>query len=297
MDAVSVEGLVKSYGDVRAVKGISFTIPEGSFFAFLGSNGAGKSTTISIITSLLRADEGRVTIFGKEPEQSRTDIGVVFQDSKMDPLLTVRENITMRGTLYGLSGSGLKDAVERVSEVSGCTEFIDRRYGELSGGQRRRADIARAMVHSPKLLVLDEPTTGLDPMSRSSIWQLIRGLNDSVGITVMLTTHYMEEATAADDIVIINHGEIVAHGTPEQLKDEHCHDIFSFVPTDAAAAESILGDMGIQFTEDKGVYTVTLRRTADSVPIISALGDLIDSMQVRSGTLDEAFIDITEADE
>ena len=297
MDAVSVEGLVKSYGDVKAVKGISFTIPEGSFFAFLGPNGAGKSTTISIITSLLRADEGRVTIFGKEPEQSRTDIGVVFQDSKMDPLLTVRENITMRGTLYGLSGSGLKDAVERVSEVSGCTEFIDRRYGELSGGQRRRADIARAMVHSPKLLVLDEPTTGLDPMSRSSIWQLIRGLNDSVGITVMLTTHYMEEATAADDIVIINHGEIVAHGTPEQLKDEHCHDIFSFVPTDAAAAESILGDMGIQFTEDKGVYTVTLRRTADSVPIISALGDLIDSMQVRSGTLDEAFIDITEADE
>ena len=297
MDAVSVEGLVKSYGDVRAVKGISFTIPEGSFFAFLGPNGAGKSTTISIITSLLRADEGKVAIFGKEPEQSRTDIGVVFQDSKMDPLLTVRENITMRGTLYGLSGSGLKDAVERVSEVSGCNEFIDRRYGELSGGQRRRADIARAMVHSPKLLVLDEPTTGLDPMSRSSIWQLIRGLNDSVGITVMLTTHYMEEATAADDIVIINHGEIVAHGTPEQLKDEHCHDIFSFVPTDAAAAESILGEMGIQFTEDKGVYTVTLRRTADSVPIISALGDLIDSMQVRSGTLDEAFIDITEADE
>ena len=297
MDAVSVEGLVKSYGDVKAVKGITFSVPEGSFFAFLGPNGAGKSTTISIITSLLRADSGKVSIFGKDPEVSRSDIGVVFQDSKMDPLLTVRENISMRGSLYGISGSDLKAAVEHTSEVSGCTEFIDRRYGELSGGQRRRADIARAMVHSPKLLVLDEPTTGLDPMSRSSIWQLIRGLNHSEGITVMLTTHYMEEATAADDIVIINHGEIVAHGTPEQLKDEHCHDILSFVPTDAQAAESVLEAEGIQYSVDKGVYTVTLKRTADSVPIITALGDLIDSLQVRSGTLDEAFIDITEADE
>ena len=293
MDAVTVDSLVKSYGEVKAVDGISFSVPEGSFFAFLGPNGAGKSTTIGVIISLLAADSGNVAIFGKEPEASRTDIGVVFQDPKMDYLLTVRENITVRGSMYGLKGSELKEAVDKVIESTGCGEYADRRYGQLSGGQRRRADIARAMVHSPRLLMLDEPTTGLDPMSRSSIWELIRGLNSDRGITVMLTTHYMEEAAEADDIVIINRGKIVAHGTPQQLKDEHCHDTFSFVSKDANAAESVLRSAGVQYRTEKGVYTVNLKRTSDSVPIINALGDLIESMEVRSGTLDEAFIEIT----
>ena len=293
MDAVTVDSLVKCYGEVRAVDGISFSVPEGSFFAFLGPNGAGKSTTISVIISLLAADSGKVSIFGKDPESSRPDIGVVFQDPKMDVLLTVRENITVRGSMYGLKGTALKEAVDRVIESVGCGEYADRRYGQLSGGQRRRADIARAMVHSPRLLILDEPTTGLDPMSRSSIWELIRGLNSSQGITVILTTHYMEEAADADDIVIINRGQIVAHGTPQQLKDEHCHDTFSFVPTDAKVAESVLQSLDVQYQTDNGVYTINLKRTSDSVPIISALGDLIESMEVRSGTLDEAFIEIT----
>ena len=297
MDAVTVDGLVKSYGDVEAVKGISFSVPEGSFFAFLGPNGAGKSTTISIIISLLKADSGSIKVFGNDPESSRPDIGVVFQDPKMDPLLTVRENITVRGSMYGLSGEALRSAVDGTIDATGCVEFADRRYGQLSGGQRRRADIARAMVHSPRLLILDEPTTGLDPMSRSAIWELIRGLNTSKGITVILTTHYMEEAADADDIVIINRGEIVAHGTPSQLRDSHCHDTMSFVPKDPAAAESLLDSRGIAYESDKGVYRIKLSRTADSVPIIAALGDNIESLEVRSGTLDEAFIEITGADE
>lgn len=297
MDAVSVEGLEKSYGEVRAVNGISFSVPEGSFFAFLGPNGAGKSTTISIIISLLKADAGKVSIFGKDPEASRSDVGVVFQDPKMDPLLTVRENVTVRGSMYGLGGDALKEAVQNSIDATDCTEFADRRYGQLSGGQRRRADIARAMVHSPRLLILDEPTTGLDPMSRSSIWELIRGLNASRGITVMLTTHYMEEAADADDIVIINRGTIVAHGTPSQLRDSHCHDTLTFVSKDPSAAEALLGSRGTKYTSDKGVFTVSLSRTADAVPIIAALGDNILSLEVRSGTLDEAFIEITGAEE
>ncbi len=297
MDAVTVEGLVKSYGDVRAVDGISFSVPEGTFFAFLGPNGAGKSTTINVIISLLKADGGSVSIFGEAPEASRSEIGIVFQDPKMDPLLTVRENVSVRGSMYGLGGDALKEAVDAALDSTGCSEFADRRYGQLSGGQRRRADIARAIVHSPKLLILDEPTTGLDPMSRSSIWELIRGLNVSRGITVMLTTHYMEEAADADDIVIIDRGRIVAHGTPAQLRDSHCRDTLTFVPKDAAKAESVLRSMGIPFDADKGTYKVILKRTADSVPIISALGDCIESLEVRSGTLDEAFIEITGADE
>lgn len=293
MDAVTVDSLMKSYGDLRAVNGISFSVPEGSFFAFLGPNGAGKSTTIGIIISLLKADSGKVSVFGKDPDSSRSDIGVVFQDPKMDSLLTVRENIAVRGSMYGLAGKELESAVDNTLEATGCTEFADRRYGQLSGGQRRRADIARAMVHSPRLLILDEPTTGLDPMSRSSIWELIRGLNGSRGITVVLTTHYMEEAADADDIVIINRGEIVAHGTPAQLRDSHCHDTLSFVPKDPAAASALLDSMKIDYENDKGKFRVTLKRTADSVPIITALGDNIESLEVRTGTLDEAFIEIT----
>ena len=297
MDALSVRDLKKSYGTVEAVKGITFSVPEGSFFAFLGPNGAGKSTTISIIMSLLQADSGSVEVFGKNPSEARSEIGVVFQDPRMDPLLTVRENISVRGSLYGLKGESLRSSVERCMQSSGCAEFADQRYGELSGGQRRRADIARAMVHSPKLLVLDEPTTGLDPMSRKAIWDLIHGLSVNDGITVMLTTHYMEVAADADDIVIIDKGEIVAQGTPEQLRDSHCHDVLSFVASDTAKAKGILDSMGSGYTEDGDTFTVRLERTAESVPIITALGDCIVSLEVRSGTLDEAFIEITGADE
>ena len=293
MHAVTVEGLVKSYGDVRAVDGISFAVPEGSFFAFLGPNGAGKSTTIGVIIALLTADSGTVEIFGRPPEESRKDIGVVFQDPKMDSLLTVRENLSVRASMYGMKGAELKEAVSRAMESTGCTEFADRRYGQLSGGQRRRADIARAVVHSPRLLVLDEPTTGLDPMSRSAVWDLISGLNRKGGLTVILTTHYMEEAAGADDVVIVNRGRVVAHGTPAQLRDEHCRDSMSFVPTDPERAKAVLDSEGIAFAVENDSFVISLAHTADAVPVINALGDLISSLEVRSGTLDEAFIEIT----
>lgn len=295
MDAITVRDLRKSYGNLEAVKGISFNVPEGSFFAFLGPNGAGKSTTISIICSLLDRDSGEVSIFGRDVADgsARGDIGVVFQDSMLDARLTVRENVEVRGAMYGIPKDRLRGAVERAIELSDSTSFADRRYGQLSGGQRRRADIARALVHSPRILLLDEPTAGLDPQTRKHIWDTVTSLNRMVGTTVVLTTHYMEEAADADDIIIVNHGEIVAHGTPHQLRDTYCSDRMTFVPTDLPEAERVLTGAGIGYAVEKGVVSIQLQRTVDAAPIVGMLDGLMESFEVRSGTLDDAFINIT----
>jgi len=292
MKSIEVKGLTKSFGDVQAVKGISFDVEEGSFFAFLGTNGAGKSTTISILCALLSKDGGEVTINGKPPEMSRKDIGVVFQESVMDSKLTVRENIRVRGSMYGMKRKDLKQRIDDVISMVGAEDFADRKYGNLSGGQRRRADIARALVHSPSILFLDEPTSGLDPQSRKHIWEIIRGLN-STGITIFLTTHYMEEAGDADDIVIINKGQIVAHDTPSMLKEKYTSDYMSVVPKDRESAESSLTNNGIQFTNTSDRIDIQLRSTVESARIMAILGDNMESVEVRGGTLDDAFIRIT----
>ena len=295
MTAISVRGLRKSYGDFEAVKGISFEVPEGSFFAFLGPNGAGKSTTISIVCSLLGYDSGEVEVFGKpvtDPSVKR-DIGVVFQDPMMDGRLTVRENLTVRGGMYGFSGDVLEGSVTRALEVSDSVEFADRPYGKLSGGQRRRADIARALVHSPRLLLLDEPTSGLDPQSRRHIWDTVNRLNREEGLTILLTTHYMEEAAGADDIVIVNHGEIAAHGTPAMLRERYCSDRMTVVPKDMGAVASVLSDAGIGFSVRADTVEIPLASTVDAAPVVAMLDGMIDSLEVRNGTLDDAFIRIT----
>lgn len=234
MSMISVKDLRKSYGDVEAVRGISFDVEEGSFFAFLGPNGAGKSTTISILCSLLKQNSGTVIIDGKDVSdiEVKRSIGVVFQDQVLDKQLTVRENVTVKGAMYGLKGAELEEAVTNVLHMVNAEEYQDRPYSMLSGGQRRRVDIARAMVHKPKLLFLDEPSAGLDPQSRMHIWNVIKDLNKTTGITVFLTTHYMEEAVAADDVIIIAKGEIVAHGSPDQLKDRYCVDYINLYPHD-----------------------------------------------------------------
>ncbi len=293
MQAVSVRDLAKSYDGVQAVKGISFDVPEGSFFAFLGPNGAGKSTTISAICSLLRIDSGSIEVFGKDVSdpEVRSEIGVVFQDPMLDELLTVRENLTVRGSMYRLED--LDGAVERSIADADCGEFADRRYGTLSGGQRRRADIARALVHDPRILILDEPTSGLDPHTRKVIWDSISRLNKERCITVFLTTHYMEEASDADDVVVIDHGNIVAHGAPREIKERFSSDRMVFVPRDPETSKGILEGMGISYSEEKGTITIPLLSTSDAVPIISALGDQITSLEVRTGTLDDAFVSIT----
>ena len=293
MKAVSVQGLRKSYGDFEAVKGISFEVNEGSFFAFLGPNGAGKSTTISILCSLLNYDSGTVEMFGKDPSDARAEIGVVFQDHMLDDRLTVRENIALRGQMYGLSGQALKDAVDKVLKLTDAEEFADRKYGMLSGGQKRRADIARALVHDPKMIILDEPTAGLDPQSRTSLWRTVFDLNRNTGLTVFLTTHYMEEASDADDIVIIDHGEIVAQGTSDELKEKYCTDYIRAIPKDRQSFVDRLSSEDIVFTDDKGIITIPIKDTISSIDILNRLRDDLESFEVRTGTLDEAFIKIT----
>ena len=218
MLAVSVNGLRKSYAESEAVKGISFDVNEGDFFAFLGPNGAGKSTTISIICSLLKYDSGTVRIFGKDPTDAKMDIGVVFQDHMLDPNLTVEENISLKGAMYGLKGDELKKSTDRVLGLVDAIDIRDRRYGRLSGGQKRRVDIARALIHDPRMLVLDEPTSGLDPQSRKSLWDTIFDLNRRSGMTIFLTTHYMEEAEAlCDRVCIIKSGKKVAEGSIHEV--------------------------------------------------------------------------------
>ena len=295
MSARSVRGLRKSYGDREAVKGIDFEVPEGSFFAFLGPNGAGKSTTISIICSLMEQDSGEVLLFGNDSSlpEVRRDIGVVFQDSMMDRMLTVRENVTLRGSMYGLTGDDLKDAVSSAISKADAMEFADQRYGQLSGGQRRRADIARALVHSPRILLLDEPTSGLDPQTRKTIWETITTLNRESGMTIFLTTHYMEEASESDDVVIIDHGTIVAHGTPVQLREKYCSDNMVLVPLDMEKLCSALDSSGTPYTVVKDVVHMDIQNTMDALPIIESVKGLISSFEVRMGTLDDAFINIT----
>lgn len=296
MNAVTVRDLVKSYGDVRAVDGISFDVPEGSFFAFLGPNGAGKSTTISMICSLLKRDSGELRIFDMDPSDPDVGryFGVVFQDPKLDRMLTVRENLEVRASMYPIDD--VEDAVGRALEAADCGEFADRRYGSLSGGQRRRADIARAMLHDPRLLILDEPTSGLDPHTRKAIWDSIYGLNRERGITVLLTTHYMEEAANADDVVVMDHGRIVAHGTPEELKERYSSDRMTVVPKDLDLVKGMLASRGVVFTESRGIVTIPLDSTKDAIPLAIALEDEIVSFEVRTGTMDDAFISITEGE-
>ena len=273
MAAVSVRDLRKSYDDFEAVKGISFEVKEGSFFAFLGPNGAGKSTTISILCSLLDYNSGTVEVFGKDPTEARTEIGVVFQDHMLDDKLTVRENVALRGSMYGLKGQALEDAVNKVLALTDSNEFADRRYGQLSGGQKRRADIARALVHDPKMIILDEPTAGLDPQSRTMLWRTVFNLNRETGLTVFLTTHYMEEASDADDIVIIDHGEIVAQGTSDELKERYCTDYIRAIPKDQESFINKLSFENIRFTLDKGVFTIPVKDTIRSIGLLNKFRD------------------------
>ena len=295
MNAIEVRDLRKSYGDFEAVKGITFDVPEGSFFAFLGPNGAGKSTTISMICSLLSPDSGEISIFGQGPEVSRRDMGVIFQENMLDPRLTVRENVTVRGSMYGFGKDELAAKVQTALEDADALEFADRPYGKLSGGQRRRADIARALVHCPKILLLDEPTAGLDPQTRKHIWNTVYELKRK-GMTVFLTTHYMEEAAEADDIVIIDKGMIVAHGIPSVLKDSYCSDYMTVVPKDMASADRALSSAGSDHEMRGDSLFIRLRSTKDAIPLIEMLKDNIVSFEVRTGSLDDAFIAITGDD-
>ena len=294
---IEVRDLHKSYGDIKAVKGISFYVERGKMFAFLGPNGAGKSTTIDIICTFLKQDSGDVVVdrhlLGKEDTSIRQIIGAVFQEGLLDNLLTIEENLKVRGSFYGLKGEALKKAIKDTAETTGITELLKRPYGKLSGGQRRRCDIARALINTPKILFLDEPTTGLDPQTRKNIWETIGKIQKESNMTIFLTTHYMEEASAADFVMIIDNGEIVAKGSPSELKEEYSKDKLILTAKDVRLLCDQLTRLGIAFKVTADTVEVIIESTMSALPIIEDCKEWIMGFEVIKGTMDDAFIAIT----
>ncbi|MEK5038605.1 ABC transporter ATP-binding protein [Sporosarcina sp. FSL K6-3457] len=296
VNIIEVNGLSKSFGKVKAVNDISFYVEEGSLFSFLGTNGAGKSTTISILLTLLQQDKGHVIVngytVGKHDQAIRQEIGVVFQDSLLDPLLTVKENLAIRASFYGMTRQERNAAIHRVMKVVEVASLSDRPYGKLSGGQKRRVDIARALIHKPNILILDEPTTGLDPESRKNIWSTIQQLQKDTGMTVFLTTHYIEEAANSHYVVVMKEGRIVAKGTPEQLKNNYSAHLLTITTAQADELRSLLVADGLDFKEEMSLFHLPLSQTTDAIPILAKFTPFISSFEVKKSSLDDVFIAI-----
>lgn len=294
---IEVKNLSKSYGSIKAVKGISFYVEKGKLFAFLGPNGAGKSTTIDIICTFLKKDSGNIVIdgleLGKDDDEIRGRIGAVFQDGLLDNLLTVEENLMIRGGLYKNKKEDLKAAVDEIAEIMGITEILKRPYGKLSGGQRRRCDIARALINKPQILFLDEPTTGLDPQTRKSVWETIQRLQKSNNMTLFLTTHYMEEAAEADYVIIIDEGQIAAKGTPAFLRETYAKDKLSLMCRDVKTVSGLLAQKNIENVIISDCVCVELKETMEALQIIQDVKEYITGFEVTAGTMDDAFIGIT----
>ncbi|WP_010249987.1 ABC transporter ATP-binding protein [Acetivibrio cellulolyticus] len=296
MAIIEVKNLKKNYHTLEAVKGINFSVKEGIFFAFLGENGAGKSTTINIISTLLRKSSGQVIVNNHELDKDdhgiRDSIGIVFQNNMLDHFLTVRENLISRGRMYGLSKEQLKKRIIELSSDLDAGEIIDKRYGSLSGGQKRKADICRALIHSPKILILDEPTTGLDPYTRQKVWEMMNKLRHENKLTIFLTTHYMEEAAQADYIVVIDKGMIKAEGTPESLRLKYSHDRLIIIPKDQAKMVKQLETLTQTYVLDRDRIIIPIQHAFESLDVIQMVKDNLDSFEVIRGNMDDVFINI-----
>ena len=299
---IEVRQLQKSYKDVKAVNGIDFCVEEGELFAFLGLNGAGKSTTIDMLCTFLKLDRGSIKInnyeVGKDDEKIKSLVGVVFQESVLDELLTVKENLITRSKLYNMSKDEFNKNLEEIADITGIREIINRQYRKLSGGQRRRVDIARALINKPKILFLDEPTTGLDTKTRKNVWEMIRTLQKDNNMTVFLTTHYMEEASKADYIVVMDKGVIAAKGTTDELKEKYAKDkmIIYFDDEKSDFIENYLKENNYEFFIQNNNITIEINTTLDSIKIIDDCRIYINSFEVIKGSMDDVFLNITKGD-
>lgn len=295
MEVIKVNHLCKKYKEVTAVKDISFTVQEGELFAFLGENGAGKSTTINMLCTILQKTSGEVSIcgheLGREDDAIRSDIGIVFQNSVLDGKLTVEENLYTRGSYYGLSRKEIDAIFQKLAKSFELEEIRKRKYEKLSGGQRRRVDIIRALLHNPRILFLDEPTTGLDPKSRKLVWNYIDYLRKEKGMTIFLTTHYMEETKDADHVVILDKGEIIAFGTPAELKTEYASSRLVWYTEETSEAESILRELSEQYDYDADHYNV--RAEGDVIDFLHRHKDVINDFEIVKGSMDDVFLQLT----
>ena len=290
---IEIDHLQKSFGDVHAVNDLSFRVKEGELFAFLGINGAGKSTTINIMCGQLAKDSGSISIcdtdMDKDSDSVKRALGVVFQGSVLDRDLSVYDNLESRAALYGICGAAFKARFAELSEMLDFADLRKRAVGKLSGGQRRRIDIARALLHRPKILILDEPTTGLDPQKRSTLWSVIGNLRKNEGLTVFLTTHYMEEAADADYVVILDHGKIAAEGTPLQLKNTYTGDFISLY----GISESDIKKLGAPYEAVGDAYRVAVPDTAAATALIMKYPELFRDYEIVKGKMDDVFLTVT----
>ncbi len=292
-EIIKIERLYKSYGDVQAVKDLSFKVKKGELFAFLGLNGAGKSTTISIMCGSLKKDEGMVEINGKNIDgdmaEIKRDIGVVFQNSVLDKPVSVYDNLKTRAALYGIKGAAFEKRLQELCEAFDLDSILKRPVGKLSGGQRRRVDVARALIHEPKILILDEPTTGLDPQTRKTVWQVVENLRKAKGMTVFLTTHYMEEAADADYVVILDGGQIAAEGTPLQLKNEYTGDFITLYNVTEEAGQTL----GKPFTKTQGALRIAVKDTKEATELILKHPEIFTDYEIVKGKMDDVFLAVT----
>lgn len=290
---IEISHLVKSFGDVKAVQNLSFRVKSGELFAFLGINGAGKSTTINIMCGQLPKDRGKVLIDGididSDPNGIKRSLGVVFQNSALDKDLSVQDNLQSRAALYGIKGKEFKERLYELSELLEFKDLLKRTVGKLSGGQRRRIDIARALLHNPKILILDEPTTGLDPQTRSMLWRVIEGLRKNEGMTVFLTTHYMEEAADADYVVILDGGKIAAEGTPLELKNTYTGDFITLY----GVAETSVKKLGLPYDVIRDACRVSVPDTAAATELIIKYPEIFKDYEITKGKMDDVFLSVT----
>lgn len=290
---IKISHLNKSFGDIKAVNDISFQVQKGELFAFLGVNGAGKSTTISIICGQLHKDSGNVQIQGTDLERLGKTVGeklgVVFQDSVLDKPLTVRENLKSRAALYGITGKVFEKRLQELVEILDFADYLNRPVGKLSGGQRRRIDIARALLHRPEILILDEPTTGLDPQTRIRIWDVIEKLRVDENLTVFLTTHYMEEAANAGYVIILDKGRIVAEGTPFELKSEYVQDTMSVY----GVTEEEIKTLGRNYKKIRDGYQLKIKNTLEATKLIVEHQNVFRDYEVVKGGMDDVFLAVT----
>lgn len=290
---IEIKGLCKSFGDIKAVNDLSFSVGEGQLFAFLGVNGAGKSTTISMICSLLKKDAGSIVIDGVNTDENSDEIksklGVVFQNSVLDKQLSVRDNLESRAALYGICGGDFEKRLSELSELLDLNGLLKRKTGKLSGGQLRRIDIARALLSEPEILILDEPTTGLDPQTRKHIWSVIYKLRRENGLTVLLTTHYMEEAAEADNVVIIDSGKKVAEGSPLELKNEYTGD---FITLYSVKEDEVKG-MGESTEAVADGVRIKVKNTEEAAALIIKYPALFKDFEIVKGKMDDVFLAVT----
>ena len=290
---IEINHLNKTFGDIKAVQDLSFRVKEGELFAFLGVNGAGKSTTINILCGQLSKDSGSVNICGSDlyasPDIIKRSIGVVFQNSVLDKELSVRDNLASRAALYGIKGKDFQNRLEELANLLEFKSLLKRPVGKLSGGQRRRIDIARALLHKPKILILDEPTTGLDPQTRNLLWQVIGNLRKDENMTVFLTTHYMEEAADADYVVILDAGRIAAEGTPLELKNAYTGDFITIYGED----EEQIKKLDAPYKPIRDAFRVSVANTAAATELILKYPEVFKDYEITKGKMDDVFLAVT----